>query len=69
MITEPVQADTIIQSGQADIVLLARQMLRDPYWPIHAAETLKQQASWPVQYLRAAPSGSVAREPVKNHQR
>ena len=34
MITEPAQADAIIQTGQADIVLLAREMLRDPYWPM-----------------------------------
>jgi 2,4-dienoyl-CoA reductase-like NADH-dependent reductase (Old Yellow Enzyme family) len=61
-ITEPTQADAIIQSEQADIVLLARQMLRDPYWPMHAAEALGQIGSWPVQYLRAAPHGSVVRK-------
>ena len=61
MITEPAQADAIIQSGQADIVLLAREMLRDPYWPVHAAAVLGHQVSWPAQYLRAAPKGSTAR--------
>jgi 2,4-dienoyl-CoA reductase-like NADH-dependent reductase (Old Yellow Enzyme family) len=61
MITEPAQADAIIRSGQADIVLLARQMLRDPYWPMHAAEALGHTASWPAQYLRAAPEGSTPR--------
>lgn len=61
MITEPAQADAIIQSGQADMVLLARQMLRDPYWPMHAAAALGHQTSWPVQYLRAAPHGSIPR--------
>ncbi len=55
MITEPAQADAIIQNAQADIVLLAREMLRDPYWPLHAAAALGQEGSWPVQYLRAAP--------------
>jgi 2,4-dienoyl-CoA reductase-like NADH-dependent reductase (Old Yellow Enzyme family) len=61
MITEPAQADTIIRSEQADIVLLAREMLRDPYWPLHAAQTLGQKIGWPVQYLRAAPRDSPAR--------
>jgi 2,4-dienoyl-CoA reductase-like NADH-dependent reductase (Old Yellow Enzyme family) len=53
MITEPAQADTIIRSGQADLVLLARAMLRNPYWPVHAAKALKQEVAWPVQYGRA----------------
>ncbi|HVY94800.1 MAG TPA: NADPH dehydrogenase NamA [Bryobacteraceae bacterium] len=58
LITEPKQADEIIRSGQADLVLLAREFLRDPYWPLHAAHALGQSISWPVQYLRAAPSTS-----------
>ena len=61
MITDPSQADHIIRAGQADLVLLAREFLRDPYWPLHAAEALGQTATWPVQYLRAAPRGSLAR--------
>jgi 2,4-dienoyl-CoA reductase-like NADH-dependent reductase (Old Yellow Enzyme family) len=61
MITEPAQADAIIQNLQADLVLLAREMLRDPYWPMHAAAALGHQGSWPVQYMRAAPQGSVPR--------
>ncbi len=61
MITEPEQADAIIRSEQADIVLLAREMLRDPYWPLHAAQTLGRNTGWPVQYLRAAPRDSPAR--------
>jgi len=65
MITEPHQADEIIRKGQADIVLLAREMLRDPYWPLHAAAELGKPISWPAQYLRAAPSGTVARQPVE----
>ncbi len=53
MITEPAQANKIITTGQADIVLLARQLLRDPYWPLHAARTLGLDAPVPPQYLRA----------------
>jgi 2,4-dienoyl-CoA reductase-like NADH-dependent reductase (Old Yellow Enzyme family) len=55
LITEPKQADEIIRNEQADMVLLAREFLRDPYWPLHAAEALKRPISWPVQYERAAP--------------
>jgi 2,4-dienoyl-CoA reductase-like NADH-dependent reductase (Old Yellow Enzyme family) len=55
LITEPKQADEIIRNEQADIVLLAREFLRDPYWPLHAAESLGHAISWPVQYQRAAP--------------
>ncbi len=65
MITEAKQADTIVQTGQADIVLLAREMLRDPYWPVHAAAVLEQKMTWPIQYLRAAPLGSTARPPAR----
>jgi 2,4-dienoyl-CoA reductase-like NADH-dependent reductase (Old Yellow Enzyme family) len=53
MITSPAQADGIIRAGEADLVLLARQMLRDPYWPLHAAKELGAQIKWPDQYLRA----------------
>jgi 2,4-dienoyl-CoA reductase-like NADH-dependent reductase (Old Yellow Enzyme family) len=62
MITEPAQANAIIEQGEADLVLLAREMLRDPYWPLHAAAALSEPASWPKQYLRAAPPQSPARE-------
>jgi 2,4-dienoyl-CoA reductase-like NADH-dependent reductase (Old Yellow Enzyme family) len=64
MITDPAQADAIIASGQADLVFLAREFLRDPYWPLHAAAVLEEPASWPPQYLRAAPHNSPARTPV-----
>jgi 2,4-dienoyl-CoA reductase-like NADH-dependent reductase (Old Yellow Enzyme family) len=64
LITSPVQADTIIQQGQADIVLLARELLRDPYWPLHAARELGLAIPWPAQYLRAAPDGTQARSTV-----
>ncbi len=51
-ITEPAQAEQIVATGQADAVLLGRQMLRDPYWPLHAAKTLGVDMDWPNQYLR-----------------
>ena len=62
MITAPAQADQIIRNDQADLVVLAREMLRDPYWPLHAAQELEQIAPWPVQYLRGAPRGTPERE-------
>ena len=62
MITTATQADAIVGHGQADLVLLARELLRDPYWPLHAAEVLGVAGEWPSQYLRAAPVGSKARE-------
>ena len=61
LITEAEQADSIIRGGQADVVLLARALLRDPYWPLHAADTLGQIVPWPAQYLRAAHRTTVAR--------
>ena len=66
MITEPEQANALVAEGSADMVMLARQMLRDPYFAVHAAEALGETASWPKQYLRAAPRGSVAREMVSH---
>lgn len=53
LITTAEEAKTIIESGQADIVLLARQFLRDPYFPLHAAAKLGEEITWPDQYLRA----------------
>ena len=53
MITAPAQAEHIVATGQADAVLLARELLRDPYWPLHAAHELRAEAEWPVQYERA----------------
>lgn len=61
LITGPEQAEHILNTGQADLILLARKLLRDPYWPLHAAEKLGVTGYWPVQYLRAAPHGSKAR--------
>lgn len=53
LITEPAQANEIIQRGQADLVTLARELLRDPYWPLHAARTLGYDFPWAPQYERA----------------
>ena len=64
MITSAVQAEHILATGQADAVVIAREMLRDPYWPLRAARELGQAISWPVQYLRADPEGAQSRVPV-----
>jgi 2,4-dienoyl-CoA reductase-like NADH-dependent reductase (Old Yellow Enzyme family) len=61
LITEPAQANEIIERGRADVVLLARELLRDPYWPLRAARELGRVVPWPVQYLRAAPPGTPGR--------
>jgi 2,4-dienoyl-CoA reductase-like NADH-dependent reductase (Old Yellow Enzyme family) len=53
LITEPRQAEEILQSGRADLIVIARQLLRDPYWPIHAAQALGDPPPVPSQYLRA----------------
>ena len=53
LISTPEQADHIIRTGQADIVLLGRELLRNPYWPSEAAKKLRQDKVWPVQYERA----------------
>ena len=53
MITVPEQADHIVRSGQADLVFLGREMLRDPYWPRRAAHALGATIEGPVQYGRA----------------
>ena len=61
MITGPAQADQILRNGEADMVLIAREFLRDPYWPLSAARTLGESMSWPAQYLRAAPKDAPER--------
>ena len=54
MITEPAQAEHILRTCQADIIFLARELLRDPYWPLHADDDLGgRKAVWPAQYQRA----------------
>ncbi len=52
LITTPQQADQIVRTGQADLVLLGRELLRDPYWPLRAAHELRQEITWPPQYER-----------------
>ena len=54
MITDPHQAEEIIQGGKADVVVLARELLRDPYWPLRAARVLGVKVTWPSQYERAS---------------
>jgi len=56
LITEPMQAEQILVTGQADAVALARELLRNPYWPLQAAHALGVDWSWPPQYDRAKPS-------------
>lgn len=52
-ITEPAQAEDIVAKGRADAVFLAREFLREPYWPLKAAKALGAEGPWPKQYLRA----------------
>ncbi|MCW8140565.1 MAG: oxidoreductase, partial [Planctomycetota bacterium] len=53
LITSPAQADEVVRSGQADLVLLARELLRDPHWPLRAARELGVDVTWPSPYERA----------------
>ena len=53
LLTEPEQAEQVLAEGSADVVLLARELLRDPHWPLHAAAALGDDVAWPVQYDRA----------------
>ncbi len=64
MITDAIQAEHVLRTEQADLVLLARELLRDPYWPLHAADALKENVAWPPQYVRAASSKTPLRENV-----
>lgn len=57
LITEATQADHIVCSGQADAVFVAREFLRDPYFPLRAARELDQNITWPSQYARAGSKG------------
>lgn len=61
LITDPLQAEAIVGGEQADLVLVGREILRNPYWPLQAAQALGVQVSWPAQYLRAAPTGTPMR--------
>jgi 2,4-dienoyl-CoA reductase-like NADH-dependent reductase (Old Yellow Enzyme family) len=53
LITEPADAEAIVADGRADLVFLARELLRDPYWPLFAARALGAEVAWPPQYQRA----------------
>ena len=55
LITEPAQAERIVADGEADVVILARALLRNPHWPLQAAQELGADVRWPPQYLRAKP--------------
>jgi 2,4-dienoyl-CoA reductase-like NADH-dependent reductase (Old Yellow Enzyme family) len=56
LITDPHQAEQVVAEAHADVVLLARELLRDPHWPLRAATALGADVAWPVQYERARPS-------------
>ena len=62
LITSAAQAEAIVSSGRADAVLLARELLRDPYFPLRAAGELGQDVTWPAQYLRAGPKDTKPRQ-------
>jgi 2,4-dienoyl-CoA reductase-like NADH-dependent reductase (Old Yellow Enzyme family) len=55
LITDAMQAEQILSSGQADVIIIGRELLRNPYWPLHAAKTLNVDVAWPSQYQRAKP--------------
>ena len=59
------QVAEILANNKADLVFMAREFLRDPYWPLRTAREVKQPTSWPVQYLRAAPPDSSPRKPFE----
>jgi len=61
LITESAQADAIVREEKADCVLIARELLRDPYWPLRAARELGHIVPWPRQYARAAEQGTPTR--------
>jgi len=58
------QAAEILAKNQADLIFMAREFLRDPYWPLRTANELNYPMSWPVQYLRAAPPDPSAGKPL-----
>jgi 2,4-dienoyl-CoA reductase-like NADH-dependent reductase (Old Yellow Enzyme family) len=65
MISSAAQASAILSEEKADVVIMARQFLRDPYFPLHVAQELGFPTSWPEQYLRAAAPGTPKREPIQ----
>lgn len=66
LITTGEQAEATLAEGKSDLIFLAREFLRDPYFPLHVAARAGVAASWPAQYLRAATPNSPLREPFKS---
>ena len=64
MITEPADAEAIVAQGRADLVIMARELLRDPYWPLFAARALGAEVTWPAQYKRAEGNRATMRVDV-----
>jgi 2,4-dienoyl-CoA reductase-like NADH-dependent reductase (Old Yellow Enzyme family) len=64
LITAPDQAEKILAEGSADLVLLARELLRDPRWPLRAAQSLGVEVPWPASYMRAASGPVPTRQPL-----
>ncbi len=64
LITESRQAEQILAEGSADLILMGRELLRDPRWPLRAAQELGVEAPWPASYLRAARGPAVLRKPL-----
>ncbi|MDB5042263.1 MAG: oxidoreductase [Candidatus Eremiobacteraeota bacterium] len=65
MIVEPADAEAIVADGRADLVVMARELLRDPYWPLFAARALGAEIPWPNQYARAKGDRATMRTPAK----
>jgi 2,4-dienoyl-CoA reductase-like NADH-dependent reductase (Old Yellow Enzyme family) len=65
LIAEPADAEAIVADGRADLVFLARELLRDPYWPLFAARALGADVAWPVQYQRAVGERASMRVPAR----
>lgn len=66
IITQADQAEQILQEGQADVVLLARELLRNPYFALQAAQALEQEIAWPGQYFAARPRRKVTQPASSN---
>ncbi len=64
MIAEPADAEAIVAEGRADLVIMARELLRDPYWPLFAARALGAEVTWPAQYQRAVGARATMRVDV-----
>jgi 2,4-dienoyl-CoA reductase-like NADH-dependent reductase (Old Yellow Enzyme family) len=56
LITDAQQAEAILKNNEADLIVMARELLRDPYFPLHAAHQLGEDIQWPIQYDRAKPA-------------